>query len=480
VSTQPTETLTSDRDRHFFLPGRKRILALDGGGVRGALTVAFLEKIEQILSDRLGYRVRLGDWFDFVGGTSTGALIAGALALGYRTADIRTFYTERAQVAFKRPFWRIPIFQSKFDTLALRREIEHIIGDLKLDSDALVTGLCVVTKRMDTGSPWIVANNPRAPFWETPPEHSFLGNRHYKLANLVRASTAAPHFFDPEMLPIIEDKRTDPLADLRAAARENPRLARFVMGLIGQLGLRKPDSKDKSRSAFFDSKVDGLFVDGGVTPHNNPSLTLFLMSVLKPYRICWETGPENLTIVSIGTGTHRPRLEFDKLGFGRFPKLALHALMSLMTDAETMVLMQMQWMGECLTPWQINSEIGTVADSEPKGGKMFKFIRYDVKLEQDWLRNELKMKVSEDDLVRLRCMDDPGTIREIYEIGQRAAELQVDKSHWEGMLPDWCAGPRAAPPARGAPPDAMSGWARTGHNIKHAAAAMRDLIRSRS
>jgi hypothetical protein len=90
------------------------------------------------------------------------------------------------------------------------------------------------------------------------------------------------------------------------------------------------------------------------------------------------------------------------------------------------------------------------------------------------------MKVSEDDLVRLRCMDDPGTIREIYEIGQRAAELQVDKSHWEGMLPDWCAGPRAAPPARGAPPDTMSGWARTGHNIKHAAAAMRDLIRSRS
>jgi hypothetical protein len=234
----------------------------------------------------------------------------------------------------------------------------------------------------------------------------------------------------------------------------------------------KPDSKDKSRSAFFDSKVDGLFVDGGVTPHNNPSLTLFLMSVLKPYRICWETGPENLTIVSIGTGTHRPRLEFDKLGFGRFPKLGLHALMSLMTDAETMVLMQMQWMGECLTPWQINSEIGTVADSEPKGGKMFKFIRYDVKLEQDWLRNELKMKVSEDDLVRLRCMDDPGTIREIYEIGQRAAELQVDKSHWEGMLPDWCAGPRAAPPARGAPPD-TSGWAAPHTSSAAAASATR-------
>src|SRR5260370_39458511 len=101
---QPSETFTSDRDRHFFLQGRKRILALDGGGVRGAITVAFLEKIEQILSDRLGYDVRLGDWFDFVGGTSTGALIAGASALGDRTARIRTVYTDRAHDALQRPF----------------------------------------------------------------------------------------------------------------------------------------------------------------------------------------------------------------------------------------------------------------------------------------------------------------------------------------------------------------------------------------
>jgi hypothetical protein len=38
------------RDRHLFGPGPKRILSLDGGGVRGALTVAFLERIEALLS----------------------------------------------------------------------------------------------------------------------------------------------------------------------------------------------------------------------------------------------------------------------------------------------------------------------------------------------------------------------------------------------------------------------------------------------
>jgi uncharacterized protein len=467
-------TLSSDRDRHFFAPGPKRILALDGGGVRGAITVAFLEKIEEVLSKRLGYPVRLGDWFDFVGGTSTGALIAGALALGYRTADIRRFYTERARLAFKHPFWRIPVFQAKFDALTLRREIEHVVGDRTLDSSEIVTGLCVVTKRLDTGSPWIVANNPCAHFWDTPPDESFLGNRHYRLANLVRASTAAPHFFDPEMLSVIEDKRTDRLSDLRAAARENPWLARFIMGLIGQLGLRRP-SQDKSR-AFFDSKFDGLFVDGGVTPHNNPSLALFFMSILKPYNLCWETGPENLSIVSIGTGTHRARLDFDKLGFGRFPKLALHALMSLMTDAETLVLTQMQWMGECLQPWPINSEIGTVCDSAPRGGKMFKFLRYDVKLEQDWMRDHLDMKFSEDGLIRLRCMDDPGTIEDIFEIGRRAADLQVQQSHWQGTMAPWCAGLRPAPPPRGDPLDPVSMWTRTTSRLEQVTGAVRAAI----
>jgi len=69
-------TFENSRDRHLFGPGPKRVLALDGGGVRGALTVAFLERIEALLSERDGKEVRLGDYFDLVGGTSTGAVIA--------------------------------------------------------------------------------------------------------------------------------------------------------------------------------------------------------------------------------------------------------------------------------------------------------------------------------------------------------------------------------------------------------------------
>jgi hypothetical protein len=374
------------RDRHLFGPGPKRILALDGGGVRGAISVAFLERIETLLSDRLGGEVRLGDWFDLVGGTSTGALIAGALALGFRTEQIKEFYLRLAPLAFQPTRWGIPLFQAKFNADGLRAEILKIVQDRQLSSRDLITGLCVVTKRMDTCSPWIVANNPRAPYWLDGPAHD--GNERYSLATLVRASTAAPHFFDPEEFTISKHE-------------------------------------------------EGLFIDGGVTPFNNPSLALFQMATFKPFGICWPTGPDRLTVTSVGTGTYRPRFSYAEEGVARFAKLAYYALMSLMTDAETLTLAQMQWMGECLTQWKINSEVGSLCDQVPQGGKMFRFMRYDVKLETDWLREELGVNVSEKDAERYRGMDNPAIVDEIYEIGKLAAAKQVKPEHWLGALPEF-------------------------------------------
>ena len=48
----------ASRDRHLFGPGPKRILSLDGGGVRGVISVAFLERIEAILSEQAGINVQ--------------------------------------------------------------------------------------------------------------------------------------------------------------------------------------------------------------------------------------------------------------------------------------------------------------------------------------------------------------------------------------------------------------------------------------
>ena len=256
-----------------------------------------------------------------------------------------------------------------------------------------------------------------APYWEDGKDH--IGNKKYPLVNLVRASTAAPHFFDPEVLAIT---RNEVLPDEVARPLAQPWPVRALRAAMQRIGLR---SRDK-----IDFKTHGLFVDGGVTPHGNPALALLQLTTLKPFRICWPATPDNLSVISVGTGGYRPRLAYDSLGFARFPKLAYHALISMMNDAEMLVLTLMQWMGESPDPWEINSEIGTLAGDAPPGGKMFRFLRYDVRLERDWLARELGRNVTEENVRRYRSMDDPGIVHELYEVGRVAALRQVKNEHW--------------------------------------------------
>jgi hypothetical protein len=330
---------------------------------------------------------------------------------------VKEFYLKLTPFAFKRQLWHIPILQAKFDARGLREQIGNVVGRRQLSSDELITGFALVAKRVDTGSAWIISNNPRAPYWKDGPGH--IGNMHYPLVNLVRASTAAPHFFDPELLAIVPD---DVLPDEVARPLDQLLPARVLTALLDRIGLR--------RRVKLDEKRYGLFVDGGVTPHNNPALALLQLATLKPFGICWPAAPDRLSITSVGTGSFRPQLKYEQLGFAGAPKLALHALISMMNDASALVLTLMQWMGESPDPWTINSEIGTLADSAPPGGKLFRFQRYDVQLEKAWFAHELGRSVSEKDIMRYRNMDDPGIVQELYDIGKTAAERQVKAEHW--------------------------------------------------
>ncbi len=412
------------RDRHLFGPGRKRILSLDGGGVRGAITVAFLEAIEAELTRRHGPEAKLCDWFDLIGGTSTGAIIAGALTLGYRACELKDFYLKLTPYVFERSFWRVPYLQAKFDARSLRHRIEEVVGQRDLASPDLLTGFCIFTKRMDTGSPWVLANNPRAPYWEDGSD--YLGNKAYKLANLVRASTAAPRYFDPEILRILPD----PLA-------VDPAVLPVGKGGAGSATSTRPylsPGSHRRAAERFNSKTHGIFVDGGVSPHGNPALGLFHMTQFERFGLRWPTGPDKLTVVSIGTGSHRPRLSFEKLMIARFLRLGLQALMSMMHDAQQSVLAQMLWMGETPTPWTVNSEIGDLRNDAPAGGKMFRFLRYDVRLETDWLDRWHGIKLGAREVERIRQMDDPSIVPVIYEIAQAAAKRQVRADHWDVLL----------------------------------------------
>ena len=378
----PGETLTSARDKHLFGGGPKRILALSGGGVRGIISIAFLERLEKLIEEVEGKPVLLGDWFDLIGGTSTGSIIATLLALGYRAADIREFYSELGPRIFKQSFWRIRAMQPKFDSAPLLREIEKVSGGRTLDSDDLRTGLAIVTKRADTGSPWIIVNNPKSAYWETPADRSFIGNRHYSLVNLVRASTAAPHFFDPELIPIAP------------------------------------------------GMPPGLFVDGGVSPFNNPTLALFMIAVLPQLGLSWPLGPENLTIVSVGTGSFRYRINMERLPLFRTLWFALHALASQINDSEQLALTLMSWLGESPISWHVNSELGDVSTiASPFGHPLFRFLPYNIDLDPKWIERELGYTLPPRTVSKLRGIDAASNIPLLYELGSRGAARQMLAEH---------------------------------------------------
>jgi hypothetical protein len=90
----------------------------------------------------------------------------------------------------------------------------------------------------------------------------------------------------------------------------------------------------------------------------------------------------------------------------------------------------MQWLGECPQPWEINSEVGRLTGDAPPGGKWFRFLRYDVRLDPVWLKENLHLDFTDQEVEKFRRMDDPGIIKNIYAIARLAAELQVKREHF--------------------------------------------------
>jgi hypothetical protein len=86
--------------------GPKRLLALDGGGIRGHLTLQVLAALEDLLREQSGADERfvLADWFDYVAGTSTGAVLAAGIARGMRVHEIADLYDRLGADMFKKPF----------------------------------------------------------------------------------------------------------------------------------------------------------------------------------------------------------------------------------------------------------------------------------------------------------------------------------------------------------------------------------------
>ena len=142
--------------------GPHRMLALDGGGIRGLITLGILEKIENLVKDKTGGR--LCDYFDYVAGTSTGAIIAAGLSCGLTTADLIEFYTSSGKQMFD-PAWLLERIKYLYTADPLKAHLQEVFGrDRNLEPDNLKCLFLVVTKNVTTDSPWPISSNPDAKY----------------------------------------------------------------------------------------------------------------------------------------------------------------------------------------------------------------------------------------------------------------------------------------------------------------------------
>lgn len=352
-------------------PGPKRMLALDGGGIRGLISLCFLKEIETILRRMHGRSdYLLCDYFDLIGGTSTGSIIASALALGHPVDEIIDGYRRLGARIFGRKRFRW--WQSVFQEDELTKGILETVGEVCLGDSSVRTGLCIVTKRADTNSTWPLFNHPDGRFYEA--------NRSYRLADIVRASVAAPVAFTP----------------LRMALAP------------GQYG---------------------TFIDGGVGVGNSPALLMFLLATLKGFPFQWATGEQNLMLVSVGTGSWTWRLDAEAM--------ARHKVWDWLTTVPAMIMQENTWMNQALlqylshspTASVLDSEMGDLAQDVLGGTPALTYLRYNAALDADRL-DTLGLSHLTPRVEHLRKLHYAEGISGLEEIGTREASVQVKPGHF--------------------------------------------------
>jgi patatin-like phospholipase/acyl hydrolase len=375
-------------------PGPRKLLALDGGGIRGLITLGFLARLEKLLRNArgAGESFRLCDYFDYIGGTSTGAIIAACLARGMSVEEVQAFYVDAGPQMFESSEL-LRRLSSLYKADPLQAKLQATFGALDLAPANLRCLLLVVTRNVTTDSPWPISSNPEARYND--PSRADC-NLRVPLWKIVRASTAAPIYFPPETV------NWDPRDD---------------------------------RKTF-------TFVDGGVTPYNNPAFLLYRMATHPAYQLSWAQGERNLQIVSIGTGAaNTPSFKANFNIATNLVGLPGILMYGMQVDQD----INCRTAGRCtygdlidrevrdLTCRDINEpctiDAWTAAPHLPLSrdlGRAFLYTRYNAELTQEALNN---LSLSNIEASKVQKMDAVDQIDNLIRIGRASAESQIDLAH---------------------------------------------------
>jgi hypothetical protein len=167
-------------------PDNRIIISLDGGGMRGILTLQLLKKMEEIAG------IPCYKFCDMVAGTSTGAIIAGMIAFGKTAAEIEKLYIEFVTKVFLKNgflanrFLNPPAYNKK----NYRAALKNLLSDTTMEQAHTQTGLDIMITAKD------VSDNEETFF--TCFENNGQINGTYKTAllrSVMEATMSAPTYF---------------------------------------------------------------------------------------------------------------------------------------------------------------------------------------------------------------------------------------------------------------------------------------------
>ncbi|HYH03971.1 MAG TPA: patatin-like phospholipase family protein [Bacillota bacterium] len=186
-----------------------RILAIDGGGIRGIVPGQILVKLEQLLQDKTkNPQVRIADYFDLIAGTSTGGILTCLYLYPdlpdnpqrpcFSAQDAVDFYLKHGPDIFRRSFWHLVL--SLFGLVKAKYPAKYFEGCLK--------GFFGATKLSQLVKPCLITSyniEKRYAHFFTKHDAEQYSDYDFFLTDVARATAAAPTYFKPAGIRSVEE-----------------------------------------------------------------------------------------------------------------------------------------------------------------------------------------------------------------------------------------------------------------------------------
>ncbi len=303
-----------------------RILSLDGGGVRGIVAAKMLAKIEKQINQPLN------EYFDLIVGTSTGSIVAAAIATGRSSKEIVEFFQNKSSIIF--PYEslfsikRIPVILKygisapKFSDKGLIQVLQGVFGETRLFDIGTSPRLLIVS--YDT-----IERNPII-FKSWRPDKAY-GN--VPLWEVCVSSASAPTYFpahklDKRVIGNVKDASINTIifsenestvdgvyenAEIRITDGRGSGQTRIIKNYIGSIRKATVNpawDRIPDKTSTYSIKTIYSAIDGGVAA-NNPSSC----GIAEALRFGYSN--QEIAVLSIGTGDRTRIIPFQKVqGWG--------------------------------------------------------------------------------------------------------------------------------------------------------------------